>query len=390
MTEFDVVILGGGPGGSTLAALLAKSGANVAVVERAEFPRIAVGESLLPYSLPIWERSGVLPKLEERYLRKPGARFVNDDTLEEDWFLFDNTVRIGPEYAFNVTRADFDLLLLNHAAECGAKVMQPNEIVSVVFEDLGARVETDKGELKAKYFVDASGRSTFLAHSQKTRQLDLDHRKISMFAHFKNVMRDDRDEGNIYIVRFHDTDQGWIWMIPFQGAVSSVGVVSDVEYFKQTGLSPEEFLDSQLNASRFMSPRMTEATLQTDVFSEAEFTYSGGELSGDRWLKLGDAGAFIDPIFSSGILLSTLAADAAHKSITDALPKNKSLSGFGEPVLQAVGVFRTFIQAFYDKDLLQHMVGERKRPLIQKGITSLLAGDVYNRDNPLLDWLEAL
>ncbi|MDC1143073.1 NAD(P)/FAD-dependent oxidoreductase [Planctomycetota bacterium] len=390
MSDFDVAIIGGGPGGSTLAALLANSGVRVVIVERSTFPRLAVGESLLPYSLPIWEKSGVLSKLEKTFLRKPGARFVNDDTLEEDWFLFDNTVRVGPDHAFNVRRADLDQLLLEHAVDCGAKVHQPDTAENVVFGDDDVLVQTSNGEFKTKYLVDATGRDTFLANRQKTKQLDTNHRKIAVFAHFEGVQRDEKHEGNIYIVRFHETARGWFWMIPFTGEVSSVGVVSDIEFFKNANQTPEQFLQAQLAASRFMGPRTQDMNRVTDVFSEAEFTYSGGALSGDRWLKLGDAGAFIDPIFSSGVLLSTLAAEAAYESITAALPENKALAGFDEPVEQAVRVFRTFINAFYDKDLLQHMVGPRKRPLIQRGITSLLAGDVFNQDNPLIGWLEAL
>ncbi|MEE9311950.1 MAG: NAD(P)/FAD-dependent oxidoreductase [Planctomycetota bacterium] len=388
MTEFDVIILGGGPGGSTLAALLANSGVNVAVIEKAKFPRIVVGESLLPYSLPIWERSGVLPKLEEHFIRKPGARFVNDQTLEEDWFLFNNTLRTGPEYAFNVTRADFDLLLLDHARECGATIMQPVECTEVVFGDDDVTVRTSAGELDAQYFVDASGRDSFLARRQSVRENDPEHRKIATFAHFEGVELDEEDDGNIFIVRFADTNQGWMWMIPFKSGTASVGVVSDIDYFKQAGQSPEEFLSAQLESSKFMAPRMKYAQKFTDVMSEAEFTYSGGSLCGKRWLKLGDAGAFIDPIFSSGILLTTIAADVAHDVLVKALKDGDSLDGFREPIMQAVKVFRTFINAFYKKDLLQHMVGPHKRPLIQKGITSLLAGDVINAENPLIDWLE--
>jgi flavin-dependent dehydrogenase len=391
---FEVIILGGGPGGTTLGALLAREGVSVCLFERETFPRFRIGESLLPYSIPVWRRSGVLPKLHEAgFMIKPGARFVVDETLEEECFWFRNGLEQHEDlaYAFQVQRAPFDKLLLDHARECGVTVMQPVTATGWRSEQDAAVLETSAGEIRASLLCDASGRWTFLSSRQNQRRIHTQHRKIACFAHYHNARRCEQDPGNIIIVRFGETRMGWFWLIPFTDGTASVGVVADAAYYRETDVTPAQFLDKSLRDSRHLWPRMKDATLASEVMTEADFSYTSDHLAGERWLKIGDAGAFIDPIFSSGVLLSTRAAEFACDAILAARAggdwSEAAFAEYERTVKEGTRAFWGFIDAFYNRDFLKQMVTSQRRPLLQRSITSLLAGGVFKSSNPMIPYL---
>lgn len=389
---FDVTVIGGGPGGSTLAALLAKQGRKVAVVERAEFPRFRIGESLLPFSIDIWERTGVLPKIHQQgYCVKRGARFVLDETLEEECFWFRNGLDPNHPYAFQVQRGPFDKLLLDHARELGVTVLQPASATGWNIDDAGTTLHTDRGSIRSQLLCDVTGRWTFLSARQNQRQVHPAHRKITCFAHFTGVVRCEQDPNNIIIVRFGDTKKGWFWLIPFSDGTTSVGVVADADFYRESKLSPHDFFWKSITESRSMAPRMTDAKPCCDVLLEADFSYTSQRQAGDRWLKVGDAGVFVDPIFSSGVFLSTKAADLAATAIDKAFAagdfREHMFLDYEKAIRRGTKVFWAFIDAFYNRDFLKQMVTSRRRPLLQSSITSLLAGDVFNDHNALITYL---
>lgn len=390
--SYDVAIVGGGPGGSTLAALLRQQGRSVCIVERDRFPRFRIGESLLPFSMDTFRATGVLPKIEAGgYMPKHGARFVIDETLEEECFWFRNGLDQDHPMAYQVQRAPFDMLLLEHAVELGVKLYQPLAATGFRAEEGHAVLSTTEGDINAQIVCDVSGRWTFMSSRQKQRRIHPSHRKVTVYGHFKNVTRCEQDQGNIIIARFGESKMGWFWLIPFSDGTNSVGVVADTQYFKDTGLSPEEFFSHSVETSRAIGPRMTEAERITELRSEADFSYTSERHVADRLIKVGDAGAFIDPIFSSGVFLTVKAADMAAEAIARAFETRDFSEGvfaeYEQAVKHGTRVFWSFIDAFYNRDFLKQMVTSRRRRLLQKSITSLLAGDIYNENNQLITYL---
>ncbi len=237
LEQCDVVVIGGGPAGSTAAALLARRGYKVIALEKARHPRFHIGESLLPMNLPIFERLGVLDKVRALGVFKGGADFEADNERGYNTYAFARAIGKSPPHAYQVWRQDFDQMLYHHARECGADAREGHEVVKA--EQLGLRdtrfeVNTDEGRrygIQTRYVVDASGRDAFLSTKKKLRRKNQEHQSAAIFGHFRGAeQRTAEDAGNISIYRF---DHGWMWMIPLPGGIMSVGAVCRPDYLKQ-------------------------------------------------------------------------------------------------------------------------------------------------------------
>ncbi|MEJ7730965.1 MAG: NAD(P)/FAD-dependent oxidoreductase [Polyangiaceae bacterium] len=388
--RWDVIILGGGPGGSTLASLLRQRGRSALVLEREKFPRFHIGESLLPRSYEIFERLGLAAQLDERFLRKYGARFLCSETRRVNTYHFDEAFDPAYAFAYQVPRAEFDQVLLEHAKSLGAEVREEWEAREVLFEGeraVGVRARScapgaEAVDLFADVIVDATGRDAFLASRLRKKAAVPRLDKTALFTHYRGAFREQgRDEGNIQIIIFK---HGWLWHIPFKGDVASVGAVVGPEWLKQRdkGESLDAFYDRTIAASSWASEFVAGAERLRPVGALADFSYRIDQLAGDGWLFVGDAGGFLDPLFSTGAHLAIKGADLAAAAIDEALKKGdtsrQAFAGYEASVRYAVDLFLGIVQSFYSGDLQETLFEANQRATMRKLITSLLSGDVFH------------
>src|SRR5690242_19724390 len=329
--QCDVLVIGGGPGGSTAAALLARKGHKVMQLEKDHHPRFHIGESLLPMNMPVFERLGVMEKLKAIGIFKPGADFEARNERGYNTYLFARALGDSPPNAYQVWRQDFDKMLFDHAREYGADGREGHEVTAV--EQRSPRetlvdVKTDQGRMyriQTRYLLDASGRDAFLASKKQIRKKNPLHQSAAIFGHFHGAeFRPGTDRGNISIYNFQ---HGWMWMIPLPNKVMSVGAVCRPDYLKQRRGRTQEFLFETLKMNKALWSRMQDAKLIDDeVRVTGNYSYDSTTIGGPGWMLVGDAFAFLDPVFSSGVYLATSCAEQAAK-VVDAILRDPSREG---------------------------------------------------------------
>jgi flavin-dependent dehydrogenase len=341
--EVDVVIVGGGPAGSSVATFLADRGYDVLLLERTSFPRFHVGESLLPMSQPIWEQLGVAEKLQHfGQTFKYGAEWrVARPAQDSEAPGYDKTCirfhvvprqSIGRRmYAYQVVRSEFDELLLRHAEERGVKVIEKASVTEVLFEDGTARGvrwslranEADAGSTfltRARFIVDASGRSSLLARQLKLRLPDPHVRTAAVFGHFQGIDRERGiDGGNIIL---HFLEGSWVWFIPLRSGLTSVGLVANDPIHREwRQRRPEEILRTTIMSDPIMAPLFESAKTEGQVRAIFDLPYHSRKVAGDGWMLVGDAGFFVDPLFSSGVHVAFSTSQRAANAIDECLRK---------------------------------------------------------------------
>jgi flavin-dependent dehydrogenase len=391
--QCDVAVIGGGPAGSTAAALLARCGYKVIALEKAHHPRFHIGESLLPMNLPLFERLGVLDKVRAMGVLKPGADFEADNERGYNTFLFSRALGRSPPHAFQVWRQDFDRMLYEHARECGADAREGHEVTAA--EQPGPRdsrldVRTDTGRtyrIQARYVVDASGRDAFLAAKKKLRRKNDRHQSAAIFGHFRGAERRvGEDAGNISIYSF---EHGWMWMIPLPGGTMSVGAVCRPDYFKQRKGRTVEFLIETLQRNRALWRRIERAELVgNEVRVTGNYSYDSTRMGAPGWVLVGDAFAFLDPVFSSGVYLAMSGAEQAT-AVVDAALRNPSREASLLHKLekrQRAGMARfSFFIFRFNGPVMQHLFrSPRNIWQLEQGMISMLAGDLF--DSPKVLW----
>jgi flavin-dependent dehydrogenase len=382
----DVAVIGGGPGGSTAAILLAKRGYKVIALEKARHPRFHIGESLLPMNLPLFERLGVLDKVRALGVFKPGADFEADNERGYNTFAFARAIGNSPPHAYQVWRQDFDKMLYDYARDSGADAREGHEVLKV--EQISARdtrleVRTDEGRtygIQARYLVDASGRDAFLSARKKLRRKNAEHQSAAIFAHFRGAqLRPGEDAGNISIYRF---DHGWMWMIPLPDGVMSIGAVCRPEYLKQRKGRTVEFLLETLNQNPGLRQRIEHAELIGDVRVTGNYSYDSTRMGGPGWVLVGDAFAFLDPVFSSGVYLAMSGAEQAAAAVDTALrePKREMrlLRRLERRQRAGMARFSFFIYRFNGPVMRQMFRQPRNTWQLEQGVISMLAGDLFD------------
>lgn len=384
----DVLVIGGGPGGAAAATVLARGGLTVTVVERETFPRFRVGESLVPNCMPVLERLGVLDKVAVHGFQDKFGVTFHDQELELTATFHFREGRPWPCYTYDVHRAEFDDILLDHAAaQPGVTLLQPATVEAVMLDGTGvtARVRAAGGprDVRARFLVDASGRDAFLGMRRGERRPMPGLGKVAIYAYYRGGRRwPGREEGNVRIYIF---PEGWFWWIPLARDETSVGCVLHARTVKARKGSPAELFAEMIARCDAVRDGLAGAERVTPIHTAANFSYSVSPVVGDRFLCVGDAVAFVDPIFSAGVFLALVSGELAGHEIVRAFRdgrfRARRFRGYERRLRRGMRPFTHFIREFYDRGFLRVFLRPQDShglPLVD-AVTFVLAGGTFSR-----------
>ncbi len=392
MQDCDILVIGGGPAGSTAAALLAERGHDVVLIEKERHPRFHIGESLLPRNTAILDRLGLRDRIAAIGVHKPGAEFVSDATGKEVQFSFAKGLDKQYTFSWQVPRADFDAILFDTAQSRGARTLQDTKVTSLEFAKPGERAHVTAtgpdGELRfaPRYVLDASGRDTFLAGKLGIKSSNKQNNTAAVYAHFTGAeFRTGDREGYISV---HLAEDGWFWLIPLPGGVMSVGFVGNQSAFKGRRGSPADLLSDRIAGSPTVAARMRNATRVSDVTSTGNYSYYAATNAGDGYLMIGDAFAFLDPVFSSGVLLAMTSgekgADVAEAWLADPVRGRAAAKRMEREMRHAMARIAWLIYRINTPALRLLFMAPRNTFRMRDGLVSLLAGNLRGSWNSVL------
>jgi FADH2 O2-dependent halogenase len=387
--DCDVLIIGGGPAGSVAGCLLAQAGYRALILERDIHPRDHVGESLTPSTNFIFKRIGFLEKMEEAgFVHKPGACWTAVGSPPGQ-FLAISLAEFPPPgafqcYTYNVERDVFDAMLLRHAYEQGARVLQGVRVQKVLFDGdraVGVRVKVADGwerDLHARVVLDASGRTCFLATQLGLKHRDPTFNQLSVYSWFRDIEPSPPGYEGMLILHFLGLERGWVWQIPLRNGIWSVGVVTDKCDFKSAQADPDEFFQSLARKNRNLQHNLRNAKRIRPWKCEGDYTYKVDQLVGPGWLMIGDALRFVDPVFSTGVDVAAYSAQYAFEAI-DAVFKGedeaKAFADYGRRVSDGVEAWYGMISLFYKlQNLFTYFV---VRKAYREKVVRILQGNLY-------------
>jgi flavin-dependent dehydrogenase len=386
-TTPDVVVIGGGPAGSTTSTLLAQHGLRVELFERERFPRFHIGESLIPETYWVLQRLGMLPKMQaSRFVKKYSVQFVNSKGRESAPFYFYDNKPHECSQTWQVVRSEFDQMMLENAREHGVRAHEGVHVLEVLFEGdraVGVKIRDPDGsirEVRAKVVVDASGQAAFLQNRFKLRLWDPVLNKGAIWTYWQGAYRDSgRDEGATLVLQTSDKS-GWFWYIPLHDDIVSCGIVAPFDHlFKGRKGTHEQTYQEEVAKCHAVEQRLVGATRVTGYFVTRDYSYRSRQVAGDGWVLVGDAFGFLDPLYSSGVLLALRSGEQAADAIADGLAKGDTsaaqLGRWGETFNQGIDRMRRLVCEYYDGFSFGNFV--REFPELRNTVTDLLIGDLF-------------
>lgn len=394
--RYDVAIIGGGPSGASAAMLAARNGLNAVLLEKAQFPRFQIGESLLPLTWQLMRKWGILEGMTRvPHVPKYGAEFGFGDGKETSVFLFNNSLTGSDNETFNVARADFDEYLLGCARAGGAEVRSNCGVNAIEqLDDSGVKLATDSGPVEARYLLDASGQATLVArHLGIRRPLpDEQLRKVAYFGHFEKVRRlEGRLAGCPTIVM---SDEGWFWIIPLNEKYTSVGLVLRPEIAKSLQTPAKRILHWGIERCPLVRQRLRDAVGPEENIIRADFSYRCDPCAGPGYFLLGDAAAFLDPIFSTGVSVGMASAEAAVDAVVAILrhgaDRQVRCEHYRQLVRRSTAPLFRMIRHYYTHGFREMFMNGRGPMKVHQAVLAVLAGHVFPRTRRSVAWRLAL
>jgi flavin-dependent dehydrogenase len=398
--QTDVVVIGGGPAGSTVSTLMAQQGVKVTLFERETFPRFHIGESLIPETYWVLQRLNMLPKLRQSpFTQKHSVQFVNSAGRESAPFYFWDNKPHECSQTWQVVRSQFDQMMLENAREHGVDAREGVRVHEVLFEGdraVGVRIKGENGafrDVRAKVVVDASGQNGLLMNKLNLRVWDPILNKGAIWTYWKGAVRDSGKDAGATLVIQNGNKQGWFWYIPLHDDITSIGVVAPFDYlFKGRGPYADTY-EEEVETTPGVRERVADATRVTGIFATKDYSYRSKQVAGNGWVLVGDAFGFLDPLYSSGVLLALRSGEKAADAVVEGLKKGDTsaaqLGSWGANFNRGVDRMRRLVCEYYDGFSFGAMV--RQYPEMRGPLTDLLIGDLFDdRVDKVWEPLESL